>query len=47
MVEDLDIVGVDIGEDSDFAVLHPIEYKNGGFGCNYIISNVEMCYERV
>lgn len=29
MGEDLDIVGVDVGEGSDFAVLHLIEYKNG------------------
>ena len=29
MVEDLDIVGVDIGAGSDFAVLHLIGYKNG------------------
>lgn len=27
MVEDLDIVGVDVGEGSDFAALHHIEYK--------------------
>lgn len=32
MVEDLDIVGVDVGEGSDFAVLHHIEYKNGEIG---------------
>ena len=43
MVEDLDIVGIDIGESSDFAVLYLIEYKTGGNGCNYIISNVK-CY---
>ena len=46
IVEDLDIVGVDIGEGRDFAVLHLIEYKNGEIGCNYIISNVK-CYERM
>ena len=46
MVEDLDIVGVDVGEGRDFAVLHLIEYKNGEIGCNYIISNVK-CYERM
>lgn len=45
MVEDLGIVGVDVGEGSDFAVLHLIEYKNGEIWCNYIISNVK-CYER-
>ena len=41
MVEDLDIVGVDVGEGSGFTTLHLIEYKNGEIGCNYIISNVE------
>ena len=41
MEGDLAIVGVDIGAGSDFAVLHLIEYKNGEFGCNYIISNVK------
>ena len=29
MVEDLDIVGVDVGEGSDFAVLHLIGYNFG------------------
>ena len=29
MVEDLDIVGVDIGKGSDFVVLHLIEYNFG------------------
>lgn len=32
MVEDLDIVGVDAGEGSDFAVLHLIEYKTVKLG---------------
>lgn len=41
MGEDFGIVGVDVGEDDSFTVLHLIEYKNGEFGCNYIISNVE------
>lgn len=31
---------VDIGDGSDFVVLHLIGYKNGEIGCNYIISNV-------
>lgn len=29
MVEDLGIVGVDIGEGKDFAILHLIEYSFG------------------
>ena len=29
MVEELDIVGIDIGEGSDFAVQHLIECRNG------------------
>lgn len=31
MVEDLGIIGVDVGEGNDFTTLHLIEYKLGNF----------------
>lgn len=43
-------ISVDIGDGKDYGVevtLYHIEYKNGEIGCNYIISNVKVCYERV
>ena len=46
MVEDLGIIGVDVGEGNDFTTLHLIEYKKGERVQNYIISNVK-CYERM
>ena len=45
-MEDRYDIRVDMGEGDDFAVLHLIECKTGGNGCNYIISNVK-CYEGV
>jgi len=40
-MEDRYDISVDIGKGKDFTVLHLIEYKNGNFESNYIISNVK------
>lgn len=40
-MEDRYDMSVDIGEGSDFAVLHLVEYKNGELVRNCIISNVK------